>query len=318
MLKAFLDKYPSGSNFNQATTKYKQLVAERQEAERVKAEAEAYVALGAAPTEQALKEFLEKYPAGAHFTQATAKHTELVTERQEAERKAKTEEARRAIANASKTNPFVNSLGMKFVPVAGTAVLFGVWDVRVRDYRAYASAAGAVGGSWQQPGFTQGEDHPVVNVSWEDAQAFCAWLSQKERREGQLSEQQSYRLPREEEWSRAVGNGKYPWGGQWPPPSGAGNYDEATLGVDKYVNTSPVASFEANQYGLCDMGGNVWQWCEDWYDREQKGRGLRGASWYNGRTPEYLLSSYRYNHPPGGRDNRIGFRCVLVVGGSAR
>ena len=315
-LEAFLDKYPSGTNFNPATTKYKQLVAERQEAERVKAEAEAYAALGDAPTEQAVKEFLDKYPAGAHFTHATGKHKQIVAERQEAERKATSEEARRAIANATRTNPFVNSLGMKFVPVAGTAVLFGVWDVRVRDYRAYASAAGGVDNSWQHVNFTQGDDHPVVRVSWEDAQAFCAWLTQKERREGRLSEQQSYRLPREVEWNRAVGNGKYPWGKQWPPPSGAGNY-AASLGVDNYVNTSPVASFEANQHGLYDMGGNVWQWCEDWYDSEQRNRVLRGASFFID-SPEDLLSSCRYYRPPVFRYNFVGFRCVLVVGRSAR
>ena len=226
-----------------------------------------------------------------------ARAEQLEADRQaqlEAERKAKAEEARRAIANATKTNPFVNSLGMKFVPVAGTEVLLGVWDVRVRDYRAYASAAGGVGGSWQSPGFTQGDDHPVVNVSWVDAQAFCAWLTQQERQKGTLSERQSYRLPRDGEWSVAVGlietssgtprdkdrwiQYAYPWGGHGLPPSGAGNY-KPSVGADTYEFTSPVASFKSNQYGLYDMGGNVWQWCEDWYDSEQKTHPVRGASW---------------------------------------
>jgi hypothetical protein len=226
--------------------------------------------------------------------------------------------------------PWQNTLGMKFVPVAGTVVLFGVWDVRVKDYRAYANASSAVDGSWQNPGFAQGEDHPVVKVSWDDAKAFCAWLTQKERSEGKISENQSYRLPTDAEWSVAVGlnessggttkdkdektPGVYPWGTSWPPPSGAGNYGKS-LGVDNYDYTSPVGSFQANRYGLYDMGGNVWQWCEDYYDGQSGARVLRGASWYDCDSG-LLLSSSRLNGSPVTRGNDYGFRCVLV-GGSA-
>jgi formylglycine-generating enzyme required for sulfatase activity len=217
--------------------------------------------------------------------------------------------------NATKESPWENSLGMKFVPVPGTSVLFSIWDVRVKDYRAYASAVGGVNTNWQNPGFNQTDYHPVVKMSWLDAQAFCQWLTQKERSEGKLAEGQSYRLPREVEWNVAVGNSKYPWGESWPPPSGAGNYDPS-LGVDNYTNTSPVDSFRANQYGLYDMGGNVWQWCEDWYDGSQKCRVARGASW-GASTSNYLLSSYRLNgYTPNVRHDRFGIRCVLV-GGSA-
>ena len=133
--------------------------------------------------------------------------------------------------------PFENSLGMKFVPVPETKALFSIWDTRVKDYRAYASASSGVDGSWQSPGFTQGEDHPVVKVSWDEVKAFCAWLTQKERSEGKISASQSYRLPSDGEWSVAVGLNEsqsgtpqakdsrtpdvYPWGTQWPPPRGA-------------------------------------------------------------------------------------------------
>ena len=129
-----------------------------------------------------------------------------------------------------------NSLGMKFVPVAGTDVLFSVWDVRVQDYQAFASAKGL---DWEKPSFEQGPTEPAVNVSWEDAKAFCAWLTEKERGEGRLTAGQSYRLPMDWEWSVAVGLNEpragtpkekdgqikdvYPWGAQWPPPRGAGN-----------------------------------------------------------------------------------------------
>jgi hypothetical protein len=230
----------------------------------------------------------------------------------------------------SPNQPWTNTLGMQFVPVPGTAVLFGVWDVRVKDYREYARANSGVNNKWQKLGFTQGDDHPVVNVSWEDAKAFCAWLTEKERREGKLSVSQSYRLPLDWEWCVGVGLNEtkggtpmdknmkikdvYPWGTSWPPPKGAGNYD-SSLSVDSYPNTSPVGSFKANQYGLYDMGGNVWQWCEDEFTTVSGYHVLRGAPWDRGSV-DYLLSSCRRNGGPHGRGNGIGFRCVLV-GGSA-
>jgi hypothetical protein len=215
---------------------------------------------------------------------------------------------------------WTNSLGMVFVHVAGTSVRFSVWDTRVQDYRAYAAANPdtCTNDDWRNTGFEQSDTHPVVNVSWNDAKAFCAWLSRKEGL--------TYRLPTDAEWSVAVGldaepgstpkeksgniKGVYPWGTNWPPPSGAGNYDPL-FGVDNFTNTSPVGNFAANQYGLYDMGGNVWQWCEDWYDGDQVYRVLRGASWH-GPYPALLLSSYRLYYTPDAGGHAVGFRCVLL------
>jgi hypothetical protein len=140
---------------------------------------------------------------------------------------------------------FVNTLGMPFVPVLGTEVSFCIWETRVKDYAAYAAAnAGVVNASWKNfgSGFKQEGTHPVVNVSWNDANAFCAWLTKKELAEGKIKEGQKYRLPTDAEWSVAVGLGKekgntpqeksrgikdvYPWGKEWPPPKGVGNYGQ--------------------------------------------------------------------------------------------
>lgn len=218
--------------------------------------------------------------------------------------------------------PWTNSLGMKFVPVPGTEVLFGIWEVRVQDYRAYAEANQGVDVSWKQPGFPQGDTHPVVKVNWDDAKAFCAWLSRKEGK--------AYRLPADTEWSVAVGLPRevgntpqdkglkikevFPWGNQWPPPKGAGNYSPR-LQVDDFEYTSPVGSFAANPFGLYDLGGNVWEWCEDWYDGEQKYRVLRGGSWSH-YGPDMLLSSSRNYYTPDLRYDYFGFRCMLVDGSS--
>ena len=226
-------------------------------------------------------------------------------------------------AGATKERPWVNTLGMKFVPVAGTEVLFSVSETRVQDYAAFASATSR---EVKQPPFEQGPTHPVVNVSWDDAQAFAKWLTEKERRGGTLTAGQSYRLPQDWEWSVAVGlnearggtphskNKKikdvYPWGTQWPPPRGAGNYGQS-LKVDDYEYTSPVESFAANSFGLYDMGGNVWQWCADFNDGNSGSRVLRGGSWFNNDSG-LLLSSFRYVALAGYRSDDVGFRCVLV------
>jgi len=228
-------------------------------------------------------------------------------------------ETARRLAAASKQKPFVNSLGMEFVPVPGTKVLFCRWIVRVKDYRMFADETKRV---WWKPTFAQTDEHPAVNVSWEDAKAFCAWLSRKEG--------WTYRLPTDAEWSRAVGlpaeTGRtpeekdakivavYPWGTQWPPPKGSGNYDPSVRG-DDYKFTSPVGSFTANKNGLYDMGGNVWECCEDWYNEKQDRRVVRGGSW-NSDAEVYLRSSCRNRGvPPTLRGVDGGFRCVLMTPG---
>lgn len=242
---------------------------------------------------------------------------------------------------ATQEHLFENSLGMKFVmvPVINAdgkqTVMFSIWETRVRDYAAYAKEQSGVNGEWEQPGFEQGPEHPVVNVSWEDAKRFCVWLTGKERAEGKIGAQQEYALPTDALWSWGVGIGEeeeragklrspqerdekikagqhpwaYPWGKDWPPPKGAGNYG-SSLKVDEYKYTSPVGSFAANLHGLFDLGGNVWEWCEDYYDGTSGARVLRGGSWCND-GPRNLLSSGRYYYVAHLRGHPCGFRVVL-------
>jgi formylglycine-generating enzyme required for sulfatase activity len=138
-------------------------------------------------------------------------------------------------------NAFVNTLGMPFVPVSGTDVQFSIWETRVKDYAAYAAANAGVDASWKKPfgdKFKQADTHPVAKVNWNDAQAFCEWLTKKELAEGKIKVGQKYRLPTDAEWSVAVGLGQekgktpneksqgikdvYPWGKEWPPLWGRG------------------------------------------------------------------------------------------------
>ncbi len=227
---------------------------------------------------------------------------------------------------------FESSLGMKFAPVGD--VLFCIWPTRVKDFEVFAKETNLRSSGWRTPGFKQGPEHPVVEVTWNDAMSFCKWLTERDRKKGLLTASQMYRLPTDVEWSRAVGlpeeTGRtpeardmgvpdiYPWGTQWPPPPNVGNYTGEETGSDVAIKgyddgfawTSPVGSFPANRYGLYDMGGNVWQWCMDNWNNESKAKVLRGASWYNGGLKLSLLSSCRVNENPESSTDNYGFRIV--------
>jgi formylglycine-generating enzyme required for sulfatase activity len=262
--------------------------------------------------------------------------------------------------------PWENGLGMKFAPVEGLdGVLFAVWETRVRDFRAFVidrennrgydygegekthglefDFLGQKNLGWDNPDFEQTDDHPVTCVSYEDAVAFCEWLTRVERAARKIRPNQVYRLPTDWEWSVAVGlkesragmpiekDGKtpgYPWGPEWPPPPGWGNYcGEEVKNVDwpskengrviegwsdNHARTSKVGAYGAKHHdSLCDLGGNVWEWCEDFY-RPRRSRVLRGGGWCSG-SPSMLLSSRRDGVPPGYRGVFNGFRVVLAV-----
>jgi formylglycine-generating enzyme required for sulfatase activity len=256
-------------------------------------------------------------------------------------------------ATATRDAPFVNSLGMRFVPVVsyegGKTVLFSVWETRRQDYAAYAAASSGVDPTWNNTEFEgqpvgHREDHPVVSVSWEDATAFARWLTDRERAAGRIGDQEEYRLPTDVEWSFAVGIGDkesasaspkekdeklpgvYPWGGDFPPTQKVGNYaDSSAKGqfssfsiiegyTDGFATTAPVGSLPANRLGLHDLGGNVWEWCQDWYDpADSEHRILRGGSWSSNGASD-LLSSYRDYDLIGSRSRNYGCRLVLVTG----
>lgn len=223
---------------------------------------------------------------------------------------------------------WTNSLGMKFVAL--DQIRISIWETRVHDYEAFCRATGR---RYDPPDFPQGPTHPVVKVNWFDATAFCKWVTEKERQEGLLEDRQSYRLPTDREWSALVGlaneNGatpeardgkihnQFPWGKQWPPPPGAGNY--RTLAGGRRATTMPVGSFKSNALGIHDLGGNVWEWCLEGYkgDTASGARDwgvLRGGSWATSNRLE-MESSYRNVVDRNERDVIYGFRCVLAAEG---
>jgi formylglycine-generating enzyme len=182
--------------------------------------------------------------------------------------------------------------------------------------------------SWRNAGFEQTDEHPVVNVSWNDAVAFCKWLSKKEGK--------TYRLPTEAEWEYACRAGtttRYYSGDDPETLAKVGNVIDATAKAkfpdwnwaikasDGYVFTAPVGKFKPNAFGLYDMHGNAWQWCTDWCGAEYYAKSpaddptgqdtgddrvLRGGSWYY--RPINSRSARRAGDSPGDRLNVTGFR----------
>jgi formylglycine-generating enzyme required for sulfatase activity len=164
---------------------------------------------------------------------------------------------------------------------------------------------------------------PVENVSWDDAVEFCVLLTVRDKALGRLPAGYEYRLPTEAEWEyacRAETTTRYSYSEE---ASLLGLY--AWYSDNSNRKTHPVGTKLSNPWGLCDVHGNVWEWCLDWKGTypggsvtDPKGpvdgsfRVLRGGSWSNDARD--CRSAYRYGNPPSVLGNVIGFRVVLAPG----
>ena len=142
-------------------------------------------------------------------------------------------------------------------------------------------------------------NHPVTNVSWYDATAFCLWLRTRTKEE--------VRLPDEAEWQWAAQSARpdyaYPWGSDWD--ESRANTHEAG---PRRLAAAGLYPLGRSDQDVEDLAGTVWEWCENWYDDKRESRGLRGGSWIN--HPEYARAVYRNLPRPDVRFNYIGFRVV--------
>ena len=143
------------------------------------------------------------------------------------------------------------------------------------------------------------DKHPMVFVNWHDATAYAKWAGK--------------RLPTEKEWEWAARGGlrdkEYSWGDDESVAREYANYN-GTGGTDKWEFTAPVGSFKPNGYGIFDMPGNVWEWCQDWPDSDKRFKELRGGSWVFSTNILRLDSRICTTHFPATRFNGVGFRCV--------
>ena len=238
----------------------------------------------------------------------------------------------------------------------------GIHEVTVGQFRQFVSRSGyktdaeldGIGGfgmdlstgriegwqpkyNWMNCGFHQSEEHPVLNITWDDASEFCKWLSKKEGK--------TYRLPTEAEWEYAcrAGTTTIFQNGDDPNdlvkignvldqtmksklPSNALNAQSIVENSDGILFTAPVGSFKPNAFGLYDMHGNLWEWCQDWYavgyfskspvnDPQGPASGthhiIRGGSWNGGAV--FSRSATRNWKPTLSRSWGSGFRVVCEI-----
>jgi formylglycine-generating enzyme required for sulfatase activity len=142
---------------------------------------------------------------------------------------------------------------------------------------------------------------PVINVSWHDAVAYCKWLSEKSN--------QNYRLPSEIEWEYACRAGtttKWSFGDDEKELKKYAWYNDNSNG-----STHEVGLKESNDWKLHDMHGNVFEWCEDWYDKDEDSKVLRGGSWLY--YSSLARSTYRFGFDPSIRSDDVGFRLLRTL-----
>ena len=205
-------------------------------------------------------------------------------------------------------------------------MLFATHETTVQDYQSFLAATK---GQWNRmPSFDFKPNHPIMNITWGEARAFCDWLTTRDRSLGLIPPKAVYRLPSDSEWSMAVGlrnesgadpaarhlgnKTDYPWGQQSVPPPSSANLDTENMAgdQDKFSHTAPTGSFSPNASGLFDMAGNVSEWCEDVWPGGSGEHVLRGSSFLSS-TRDSLLSSARQHAADNASRADVGFRCVL-------
>ena len=183
----------------------------------------------------------------------------------------------------------------------GDAFFMDAFEVTVGLFKKFLKSSGykpAEPIDWNEVyKYSPTDKYPMILVSWHDATAYAKWVGK--------------RLPAEAEWEFAARGGlvgkEFPWGDSEAVARDYANYD-GTGGKDKWEYCAPVGSFKPNGYGLYDMGGNVWEWCQDWYDSDKTRRVLRGGSWYG--YLGNLRAAFRFGNGPSNAGISYSFRCV--------
>lgn len=181
------------------------------------------------------------------------------------------------------------------------------------------------GSRWNNPGFPQTGQHPVVGVSWNDAMAFCRWITEKERAAGRLLEGFRYTLPTEAQWEYACRAG---YEGPFLPNVKSMNdefwyrFGDGLGGILAEDHTHPTCTRRPNAWGLYNVHGNVLEWCQDWYSIDLEDNAIdpvgpalgvervcRGGAWPNYTAS--IRSAFRGHDVPSNRGNNLGFRLSL-------
>ncbi len=194
------------------------------------------------------------------------------------------------------------------------------YEITNGQYRRFLASHNS---SFREGAGLNADDQPVVRVSWNNTVDFCNWLNKDFC--GYLPANTMVRLPTSDEWTSLANcgdNRKYPWGDQWPPSYG--NYSDDTAkktfsppwqGIEDYNDqhpaTCPVSKSGVNELGIYGLAGNVWEWCDDWYDEAKTFKVRRGGSW-DFDTKESIAIDYKGFDRPSASYDTIGFRVIIA------
>jgi hypothetical protein len=194
----------------------------------------------------------------------------------------------------------------------------GKYEVTIAEYKACVSDGGCKQPEWLEKGSKYNihtgskswykkmclEDNcPIMGVSWHDAKDYTKWLSKKTR--------ENYRLPTQKEWEYVAKAGK-PSDWKWSFGNNASELKKYAWYIDNSNGTTHfVGQKLPNPWGIYDIYGNVWEWCEDWYSTEKKYKNLRGGAWLD--FDDYARSTVGIRFNPTNRYNYVGFRLLRTL-----
>lgn len=209
---------------------------------------------------------------------------------------------------------------LAFVWIKTLNIWFGKYEITNRQYRHYDQKHS----SRSFEGLDLNLAHqPAVYISWEDATAYCDWLTTTYS--NRIPANCEFRLPTSQEWEFTAACGesrRYPWGNEWPPLYG--NHSDATarrnlsqwrgiLGYDDgYTITCPVDNSGMNEWGIYGLAGNVWEWCDDWMNNSDRMFKIRkGGSWDFDKKDSLKIRARGIDRPSAKYDT-IGFRVIVA------
>lgn len=205
---------------------------------------------------------------------------------------------------------------MRLVYVEPLKIYVGKYEVSNREFRCFRP--GHSSGSHENLSL-DGDNQPVVNVSWKDANEFCGWLNANYATT--TGRRLSFRLPTEAEWQTYATCGTdsdFPWGA-WPPPRNWNYYGRENRSTGQMLDSydghrvsCDVRKSGENDWNLFGVGGNVWEWCQDTESAQGTDRVFKGASWSDCH-PQFLATTRRNSYSPDYKYVNLGFRVVADV-----
>jgi len=208
-----------------------------------------------------------------------------------------------------------NSLSFDMIKIPDRDYEMGKYPVTIAEYMHFANKNEEHLHKWKEElgdyaKMNLTDNAPIIGVSWYDAVAFCKWLNEQQK-------EYIYRLPTEAEWEYACRAGtttKWSFGDDEKELDKYAWYAENSYdlgGEHEDYGTHIVGEKLPNPWGLFDIHGNVWEWCEDWYDKDKDAKVLRGGSLFN--YADYTHSAIRDWNDPSNRIINVGFRLLRTL-----